>query len=707
MTTDEDPSTATEKLADLRSSALKWWDDYSFRYAHAVATIFLAILVVSGSGVAWAPTADADSDGLSNIEEWTDGKPTKWKDADVDGDGLEDGREVKSAQFNVSKADTDGDGLNDSEELEFGSNATLSDTDGDGLLDPRERKVGTNPTKIDTDSDGLNDYNETEVGTNPTISDTDQDGLSDGKEVTIGSDPKRPDTDGDSLLDPAELKHNTSFQSADTDDDGLGDYEEVQEFNSNPTKVDTDSDGLEDAIEVKSETLVNVSDTDDDGLEDGAEVQNGTSPVTADSDNDGLEDGEELKQYSTDPLHPDTDQDNVTDGAEVAEYGTDPTLNDTDGDGLLDGEEVNIYETDPLSNDTDSDNVSDAVEVRTEGISPLQNDSDGDGLSDGAELYKYETDPASQDTDSDSMYDSEEINLSAYSAVEADPIRGMYEEQNISEETTASLNEIFSELSNSAETLATDNPNATFLEEYAAFLRSLPDFEGTGTGVTLLENARQAGLYEALSRLSSEMGIAIPATAFRTRLRQGIRVGERLNGLTSVANDYSRLQKQADRLNDSDPTNGEAAKTAMLIATAVLLVDTVLVVKTGGTIGLPSSQIAFSLTGTFAAKTGLARLVNFCSWKCVGSVERFIHWTIRVGLDLIESEAIAQLIKIAYHIPQLALETVVEGLLSFDIVQDLAKFLTTDVMKVLAEILGIPLPEYSQTPIRTNPLRCA
>lgn len=123
-----------------------------------------------------------DQDQLSTYDELTTGtNPLK---PDTDGDGLQDGREVKVIHSDPMGSDTDGDGLPDGREMrELRSDPTAKDTDQDGLTDSQEQELGTDLTKADTDDDELTDQRELEVGTDPTDGDTDKDWLKDGWEI--------------------------------------------------------------------------------------------------------------------------------------------------------------------------------------------------------------------------------------------------------------------------------------------------------------------------------------------------------------------------------------------------------------------------------------------------------------------------------------------------------------------------------------------
>ena len=115
----------------------------------------LAVELVPVGGVDWA-VADADGDGLANLEEFMLGT-------------------------DPNLADTDGDGPGDRWELEHGFPPdiplpadVLPDTDGDGVPDAWEMRIGTDPLSVttnwpcaDTDCDGFLDAYETHVGSDP------------------------------------------------------------------------------------------------------------------------------------------------------------------------------------------------------------------------------------------------------------------------------------------------------------------------------------------------------------------------------------------------------------------------------------------------------------------------------------------------------------------------------------------------------------
>jgi hypothetical protein len=103
---------------------------------------------------------DADSDGLTNLQEYQRG--TEPRTADTDSDGLNDGVETGTGTWvsatntgtDPLEADTDGDGYNDSVETATGTFVSATNT-------------GTNPNLLDTDGDGFSDKVEGDNESNP------------------------------------------------------------------------------------------------------------------------------------------------------------------------------------------------------------------------------------------------------------------------------------------------------------------------------------------------------------------------------------------------------------------------------------------------------------------------------------------------------------------------------------------------------------
>ncbi len=115
---------------------------------------------------------DTDGDGLSDYAEVEELKTDRLS-ADTDGDGISDLEELymtgtdplKKYSENESVADCDldpdDDGLTNIEEVKNASDPNNKDTDGDGFEDGYEVKtLKTSPIKDDTDEDGLTDWEE-------------------------------------------------------------------------------------------------------------------------------------------------------------------------------------------------------------------------------------------------------------------------------------------------------------------------------------------------------------------------------------------------------------------------------------------------------------------------------------------------------------------------------------------------------------------
>ncbi len=181
-------------------------------------------------------------------------------------------------------SDKDGDGLTKREEQEIGTDPNNPDSDGDGLQDGEEVRVYiTDPLNPDSDADGLKDGAEVKThATDPLKADTDGDLLSDGDEVNLfKTDPLDNDTDDDLLYDGKEVnKYNTDPLNADSDGDALVDGDEINKYRTDPLKADTDGEGLNDGeeINVYRTDPLNV-DTDGGTVDDFTEVERGTDPL--------------------------------------------------------------------------------------------------------------------------------------------------------------------------------------------------------------------------------------------------------------------------------------------------------------------------------------------------------------------------------------------------------------------------------------------
>jgi hypothetical protein len=115
-----------------------------------------------GSTTSLDGAADADSDALSNANEYD--WQTTYTNPDTDGDGMEDGFEVANG-FNPLVSDADD---------------LVSDVNHDGLLDVISIQLGYSLATLDNDGDSISNADEVSMCTNPLVSDSDGDGVPDG-----------------------------------------------------------------------------------------------------------------------------------------------------------------------------------------------------------------------------------------------------------------------------------------------------------------------------------------------------------------------------------------------------------------------------------------------------------------------------------------------------------------------------------------------
>lgn len=115
--------------------------------------------------------AEFDGDRISNIDEITPdsttGIQTNPLDPDTDHDGLTDKFERDHGldpnddgsvdPENGPNGDLDGDGVSNIQEQTDGTDPNNSDSDGDGLTDGEEKEIGSNPNSTQSDNDGVED----------------------------------------------------------------------------------------------------------------------------------------------------------------------------------------------------------------------------------------------------------------------------------------------------------------------------------------------------------------------------------------------------------------------------------------------------------------------------------------------------------------------------------------------------------------------
>jgi hypothetical protein len=231
---------------------------------------------------------DFDGDTISNIDEvsFWNSDPL---DADTDNDGMPDGYEADyyfDLNFDDGGYDYDSDGLTNLAEYTAGTEPNYADTDGDKMPDGFEVLHMLNPLNgadatTDADGDGLGNLWEFKLDLNPRLTDSNTNGVSDAFE----------DRELDGLANLAELiTHNTDPSQPDTDMDTLPDgWELANGFNpivhngtdadpANDAGADPDGDGLTNSQEADYNTKANDPDSDGDGVDDGVEAGQGSNP---------------------------------------------------------------------------------------------------------------------------------------------------------------------------------------------------------------------------------------------------------------------------------------------------------------------------------------------------------------------------------------------------------------------------------------------
>ncbi|MCD5383007.1 hypothetical protein LR002_02695, partial [Candidatus Gracilibacteria bacterium] len=315
-------------------------------------------------------------------------------------------------------ADADNDGLSNLNELLGGTSPYNNDSDGDGILDgidsnsikpqvPNENLVNyILPTDGDFDGDGISNIDEFNLGTNPRNKDTDGDGIEDGIEIAMKK------FWGDTNSDPL----NNTKTPADTDNDGIPDL--VENFYESPKY----NPGFSNSIDNSSGGTL---DYDNDGLSNILEIVKNTNPFDWDYDNDGVPDGVDQNPNSGNfqgdyNLFLDSDGDGLSDAYEISMkenfggYGIFDEFNanlpangwDSDGDGLAnlfeDFNFENLLNFTTLKKD-DSTTYNNSTTPQGDGnLSDKYFDVDGDGLGNLTELL-FGTNPYSTDTDGDGI----------------------------------------------------------------------------------------------------------------------------------------------------------------------------------------------------------------------------------------------------------------------------------------------------------------
>jgi hypothetical protein len=180
--------------------------------------------------------------------------------ADADGDGVDDVDDAFPYDPNET-IDTDGDGVGDNADT-FPYNPNESaDSDGDGVGDNADA-FDDDPTETtDSDGDGVGDNSDEFPQNFLESADSDGDGVGDNADAFDDDPTETTDSDDDGVGDNADAFQNDPTETADTDDDGVGDNADA--FPSDPSEtVDSDGDGVGDNADeyptISTQDLVNT-----------------------------------------------------------------------------------------------------------------------------------------------------------------------------------------------------------------------------------------------------------------------------------------------------------------------------------------------------------------------------------------------------------------------------------------------------------------
>lgn len=99
-------------------------------------------------------------------------------------------------------------------------------------------------------------YSQLETNTQENVEELAYGGV-DLNEFELTEENKTLDYDGDGLTNEEEVQYGTNVRNSDTDGDGLSDYDEIKQYNSDPTKYSTSGDDISDYIKVEKELQIN------------------------------------------------------------------------------------------------------------------------------------------------------------------------------------------------------------------------------------------------------------------------------------------------------------------------------------------------------------------------------------------------------------------------------------------------------------------
>ncbi len=375
------------------------------------------------------PSADADSDGIPNYQDFDDnGSATApvCLDGDLNGicdtldpafdndqDGVPNHYDIDSDNDGIydvietGGTDANNDGRADDDDNNADNTATngIPTSAGAGVSTPTETTVGTpDYLNLDSDSDGCSDANEAYAS-----------GTADGGDTGVyGPDPATVDSSTGVVTSGTPV---ASYAApADGDNDGTDDYQQVGGPDGDgdgisdacdPVFDDNDNDGVGDAVDL---------DDDNDGILDTAENTLGVDP-SADADGDGIPNYQDFDDNgsATAPVCLDGDLNGICDTLDPAfDNDQDGVPNhydiDSDNDGIYDVIETGGTDANNDGRADDDDNNAD--NTATNGIPT----SAGAGVSTPTETTVGTPDYLNLDSDSDGCSDANE----AYASGTAD-----------------------------------------------------------------------------------------------------------------------------------------------------------------------------------------------------------------------------------------------------------------------------------------------